>query len=89
MIKFRASGEGGSQVIGFGLSRRNIERLMNGEPISTKMPAGAGPPLEVVIFFGETEQAMYDQMRQSGYIDSDTQLLVDPKLSAERPGWEP
>lgn len=62
MVKFVGQSEGGTRtLIGLGLSRRNTERLLAGEPIRVKvdapLPEGLALPLaiDIVLCGGETE----------------------------------
>ncbi len=57
MIKFRAG-----ELIGFGLSAENVKRLQAGEPIRFSL-AEMGLPGEVLIFYGETEEAMAEWLK--------------------------
>jgi|HubBroStandDraft_1064217.scaffolds.fasta_scaffold66369_3 hypothetical protein len=49
-----------------GLSRRNLELLQAGKPIRFNMRELNLPPADVVIFFGETEEAMMEDLRSHG-----------------------
>lgn len=67
-----------------GLSRQNVARIMDGEPIwvSSKSHPNSGVPenLTLVICFGETELSLFEQAKRVGLVDSSTQVYVDPKL---------
>ncbi len=69
MLTARGTGPDGNQVIILGLSRANIEKLTAGKPIRVcrkthgeAIPAG----WEIVILFGETEQALFDDLKDIG-----------------------
>lgn len=63
----RATAErNGVPVIILGLSARNVELLKEDKPILTKMAVGDGPAFEVLIMYGQTEQAIIDALRESG-----------------------
>jgi hypothetical protein len=49
-----------------GLSRRNLELLQAGKPIRFNLSEINLPPADVVIFFGETEQAMMEELQKHG-----------------------
>lgn len=49
-----------------GLSRRNLELLQSGKPIRFNLSDLNLPAGEVVIFFGETEQAMMEELTKHG-----------------------
>ena len=62
MIKAKMKKKDG-EVLLYGLSRKNIERLVAGEPITFE---GDGFP-HTVIMFGETEKDIADQLGFAGY----------------------
>jgi hypothetical protein len=58
MIRFKATRDGKPQI-GLGVSRENVRRLTNGEPILVRGESVGMPELDsILIFFGETEAAM-------------------------------
>ncbi len=64
MVKFTAETPTGI-LIGLGLSRGNVEKLMKGMPIDVDMVdwLAENPTVgHIVIFFGETEEAMRRQL---------------------------
>jgi hypothetical protein len=76
VIKFIAVGDNGRTAVGLGLSYENLRRLKDDQPIRvdlTKLGI-VGPPHEVVIFAGETEASMTNQLARSGAIGPDTIL---------------
>lgn len=78
MIKFSGNNEG-KRLIGFGLSRANIERLVAGKAILVDLSEmGAGIDGKVFIFYGESETEMEAMLRPM--IGPDTKLMIDPKL---------
>jgi hypothetical protein len=72
MVKFSATGDDGKTLLGFGLSRGNIERLVAGQPIRVRGKDIHRPDLEVMIFFGETEADMEQELRNLGAIGENT-----------------
>ncbi len=72
MIKARA----GSLVL-LGLSRANVERLMNDQPIRFDGAELGLPGFVFVIMGGETEQAIADVLRSNGLVDEQT--VVDDR----------
>jgi hypothetical protein len=50
----------------FGLSRQNVNRLLAGQPIRFNLKDLNLPPADVVIFFGETEEAMMKDLEAHG-----------------------
>jgi hypothetical protein len=77
MIKFKASrGKDGRELIGFGLTEKNVEALKRGEPIDI-FGAEWGAPFDVVIFYGKDEQTMAADMRKAGLIDPEKTVLHD------------
>lgn len=61
MVKFTAQGPNGP-LIGFGLSRRNIELLKQGKPLIVDLAEMGLPPGKIMIFYGNTEAAMAKEM---------------------------
>lgn len=63
MVKFTGERDG-KHLVGFGLSAGNLEMLREGKPIlvdlSEMIP---GCKMEVLIFYGVTEQAMYQEIK--------------------------
>lgn len=46
----------------FGLSKENIHRLMNGEPIQFNLKKMGLEDRNVIIMYGETEEKMYEEL---------------------------
>jgi hypothetical protein len=80
MIKFTAHRDD-RKLVGLGLSRRNVERLMKGEPIMLDL-VEMDPTLDtlVTIFFGESEREMERDLRERGLIGPETREHIDPRL---------
>ena len=78
MIKFRAHHPGGGPPsLGLGLSRENVNRLIDGKPIVVHgADVGIAGVNVVFIFFGETEAEMRRELIDLGAIDTDT--IVHP-----------
>jgi len=76
MIKFKATQGNGREVIGFGLTAKNVEQLKLGRPISI-WGAEFGIPFDVMIFYGETEQTIADMFRKHGLIDPEKTVIHD------------
>lgn len=68
MVKFMGK-KNGKPFIGLGLSRANIERMMQGFPILVKGEELGKPEFgEITIFFGETEKGIVDDLVKTGMI---------------------
>lgn len=72
MIKFIGEKDG-KRLYGFGLSRGNMEKLLEGKPIlidldilAMRAPDVTGLAGAVLIFGGEDEQACTDQLKKAG-----------------------
>jgi hypothetical protein len=85
MIKFAGKTAKGSTIVGFGLSARNLELLQAGRPIRVdvaamlsgtqyRLPAG----LEVVILYGDTEEAIHDELKDSGRLSANMNMHDEP-----------
>jgi len=78
MIKFTAIEEDRG-FIGIGLSEGNINKLKEGKPILFKLSdMGMNSKLEVIIFYGETEEAMAEELKQ--FIGPDTYVETFDKF---------
>lgn len=66
------SDDGQQQLLLLGLSQGNIDRLREGKPIHvTRKSHGEGipPGWAIAIVYGETEQAIVDEMREKGLLN--------------------
>ena len=57
MVKFIAQGTEGL-IIGLGITKENIARLRAGQPMSIDLADLHLPPGRILIFYGDTEQAI-------------------------------
>lgn len=62
MIKFTATTPNGRMLIGLGLSHTNLARLKNGMPIRFKGEPVGIPNYDFLIFSGETEESMANEL---------------------------
>lgn len=73
MIKFHGKSDNGRHMLGIGLSRKNCEKLLAGQPIhfSLDKMEGSGLPWkgDVLIVAGETEEAITMEMHNMGALD--------------------
>lgn len=65
MVKFSADTEGGTKILGLGLSKENVKHLQEGHPIfiqaaQTKKLIGCAS--DILLFYGETEESMKADM---------------------------
>ena len=77
MVKFGVKLDDNKKLVGFGITRHNIELLMKGQPIKAKLADMVGMGLddvEVLIFYGETERAIARDMQEM--IGEDT-IVID------------
>lgn len=77
MIRITADGKDGPLVI-LGLSKENIRRLQQGKPISVPAGGDLGLNKQIVIFTGDSEQAMLNDLRP--LIGPESRVHVDPRL---------
>ena len=85
MIIARAKLDSGEMLI-LGLSRTNVSRLLNRQPIVIKREThGPGVPegWTICLTAGETEVALYEQFKASGWIGPETKIHRDPRLGIE------
>lgn len=72
MIKFIAETSTDRMLLGFGLSAKNIERLMAGEEIRMKGEDLGLDEIDIVFLYGRTEQDMVDQLTARGVMNDAT-----------------
>ena len=79
MITARATGADGKEIIVLGVTRENLQRLEQGHPIkvSAEKHAGFPPNLVVVIFYGDTERAIVEQLKPM--IGDATKIIAVPR----------
>jgi hypothetical protein len=64
MIRFSGSSNRGRAIIGIGISEGNVQRLKEGKPIHIHAD-DMGFAGEIVIFYGETEDLLAKQLRET------------------------
>lgn len=74
MIKFKLTKDSGKVLLGFGLSKRNIELLKQGKPILIDLNE-MGLDAEIGILYGETEQAILKTLKP--YIGDETIVYTE------------
>lgn len=67
MLKFKASRPQGPLFV-LGLSRKNIERLQAKEPIFLSLASIGGPQVDVLLYAGETEASMMQELVREGLL---------------------
>lgn len=77
MIKFTATRDG-KTIIGLGLSKRNLELLLQDRPIIVKL-SDLGLPWrgEIFIMADETEEVMFEKLKSLGLISEQTNIIGD------------
>lgn len=83
MIKFFSTTDREGALMGFGLSEANIEQLKKGHPIAInagEISDGKYQELRVIIFYGETEEKMREDLSQ--FLGKDT-IIIDRKKGVE------
>lgn len=69
MIRFVGDLDGGNRkLIGLGLSEENIKRLRKGEPILVRGDEIGFSDMDITIFYGETEEVMYQDLKKAGLV---------------------
>jgi hypothetical protein len=72
-----------SELLILGLSRENVTRLLDGQPIRIRRKThGDGVPegWEIIILWGETESTMHAAFVKHGLIGPETKIHRDPRL---------
>lgn len=81
MIIARAD-QGDVQTLILGLSKMNVQKLLEGKPIHVAREThGDGIPehWSIVIMAGETENSMAADLRRAGLLSNNTQIRKQPK----------
>lgn len=79
MIKFKA-GKPGHLVLGIGLTHKNLELLKDGKPILIDgHEMGLGDVCKVIVFAGETEEALHNELKERGMIGPETKVNNMPR----------
>jgi hypothetical protein len=82
MIKFTYTTSKKRVNMGLGLSRENVNRLIDGQPIRISLEEMAvAVDGEIMIFFGETEREMTDNLAQ--FIGPETNVTISPRLKSK------
>ena len=90
MIRARADDQDGRPLILLGLSRENVRRLMADQPIKVTGESVGRPDVgSILIFFGETEEVMYERLKAAGMLPSPDKIHRDPRTHAEEHGGGP
>lgn len=82
MLKMIGKGKRGDQdidLIVFGLSQGNLDRLKEGRPITFPGEQIGLANVEFIIFSGETEQSMAREL--ADLVGPETNVKIDPKVS--------
>lgn len=81
MIKFKATGKEGREVIGLGFSAGNLDRLLAGDPVLIR-GEDWNTPFDILIFAAATEQALTDELTKHGVVGPET--VVHDRRKAKR-----
>jgi len=74
MIKFKAGrGSGNREMLGLGLSEANLGKLREGKPIHI-MAEDVGIDVDLLIFWGQTEESMTADLKKLGLITEETKI---------------
>lgn len=79
MIRFTGKKDG-RPLIGFGITKAEMARMLQGERIPTNITLGGTelPPIQVIIFGGEDEVAM--SLDWQKHMTGDTEIHLPPGL---------
>ncbi len=84
MVRFSFEDREGRICLGLGIARENVNRLIAGKPIVVRL-AEMAPDLtvdgEILIFFGETEAEMTNNL--APFIDAETKVSIDPRMKSK------
>lgn len=74
----------GGNVVLIGLSRMNVNKLIAGQPILFDGSEVDVPGIQIAIYFGETEEAMIDELGKRGLVGRET--VVDDRRPDKKSG---
>jgi len=80
MLKFASTGSNGKTIVGFGVSRGNVERLEQGKPMLVHLDEMGLAPYDILIFYGEDEAALHEAVKE--FVGPDTKVDIDPRLKS-------
>jgi hypothetical protein len=85
MITAITTGADGRRYIILGVTRENIKRLTEGQPVFVRAESHTGFPADVAvaIFFGETERALTEAMQP--FLSDETHVVVVPRSDEKKP----
>ncbi len=82
MIKFTARlKDGGKKMLAMGLSFENLRRLKDGKPVSfalSDLGLDGGEIGEIMIFAGETEESITNDLVSKGWLNRDRLVYQEP-----------
>jgi len=85
MVRFTFELESENKTsLGLGISRENVNKLIEGLPIVVKLPdmkKGLAINGNILIYFGETLQDCYDQVKE--FMQTDTTIHLDSGVDLE------
>jgi hypothetical protein len=81
MITLRGTGDDGTEILALGVTRQNLRKLAEGEPIRVSAETHPGMPekYRVLIFFGENERAITEDLKKHGLISDATKVIAVPR----------
>lgn len=74
MVKFTCTDKSGKLLVGFGITKKNVEELKKGRPIHIDGQAIGMPNQNFFIFYGNDEESIYDEIQKVGSIGPNTVL---------------
>lgn len=79
MVKFAFKGQDDRENLGLGITAENVKRMKDGQPIRIDLAAlGLSVNGTVMLFYGETEQSLYDSLKE--FIGPETDVHIDPRV---------
>lgn len=79
MLKMRTTLSDGRELLIFGLSRINLDRLKADQPIAFRGDTVGLPGLEIMIFAGETEQSMARDLAE--FVGPNTRVSISKRVT--------
>lgn len=77
MLKAKLAGKGADDTYVLGITAENVQGLKLGLPIRVRLQELMGPPIEVVIFYGETLNDCTKALTAACKVGPETKVSVD------------
>lgn len=82
MLRFTITDDNGRTILGLGITRENVNRLIKGHPIRVKLDEmNVRVDDAIMIYFAETEVELQNAIAE--FIGPETKVNIDPRLKSK------